>query len=171
MYLQHVNFLILKHTEKTSCLQQGISPANIEHTAEKAGHFLWATFDSLRGQYWETLGTHTTLSGLQSMLEMGWDASVAFCSSDREPITPSSLPASSDFTLLCGYVLCGQTRGEHQSDHRESITETVCTQCTSQPQQRQYFPCSKPGATTTNTSELLEGPTMGSQLSNETKAR
>jgi len=52
---------------------------------------------------------YTTLSGLQSMLEMGWDASVTFCSSDREPITPSSLPASSCFTLLWGYVLCGHT--------------------------------------------------------------
>ena len=49
LYLQHVNFLILKHTEKTSCLQQGISPANIEHTAEKAGHFLWATWTHYGG--------------------------------------------------------------------------------------------------------------------------
>ena len=43
-----------------------------------------------------------TLSGFQSMLETGCDASVTFCSNDTEPTTPMSLPASSFFTLLSG---------------------------------------------------------------------
>ena len=50
----------------------------------------------------EGLGIRLTLSGFQSMLEMGCDASVTFCSNDTEPITPTSLPASSFFTLLSG---------------------------------------------------------------------
>ena len=48
------------------------------------------------------LEINLTLSGLQSMLEMGWDASVTFCSNDTEPITPSFRPSSSFFTLLSG---------------------------------------------------------------------
>ena len=31
-----------------------------------------------------------TLSGLQSIIEMGWDETVTFWSRDTEPITPSS---------------------------------------------------------------------------------
>ena len=48
------------------------------------------------------LQINLTLSGLQSMLEMGCDASVTFCSNDTEPITPSFRPSSSFFTLLSG---------------------------------------------------------------------
>ena len=48
------------------------------------------------------LQINLTLSGLQSMLEMGCDASVTFCSNDTEPITPSFRPLSSFFTLLSG---------------------------------------------------------------------
>ena len=48
------------------------------------------------------LEINLTLSGLQSMLEMGCDASVTFCSNDTEPITPSFRPLSSFFTLLSG---------------------------------------------------------------------
>ena len=55
-----------------------------------------------REKWREGLGIRLTLSGFQSMLEMGCDASVTFCSNDTEPITPTSLPASSFFTLLSG---------------------------------------------------------------------
>ena len=55
-----------------------------------------------REKWREGLGIRLTLSGFQSMLETGCDASVTFCSNDTEPITPTSLPASSFFTLLSG---------------------------------------------------------------------
>jgi hypothetical protein len=43
-----------------------------------------------------------TLSGLQSMLEMGWEAMVMFWRRDTDPTTPIFTPLSSSFSLRSG---------------------------------------------------------------------